>query len=88
MSNQGKTNRNGRIDFHGTFRHRHPELCAVGAVALHLYFTFHVAKCPKPDFAPDFDSPRATDVGFRSWYELLLFPSKNSPTEPLTPQGE
>jgi hypothetical protein len=42
MSDEGKTNTNGRIDEHGAFRHRLPELCPVGALAIHLFAYFHV----------------------------------------------
>lgn len=88
MSNQGKSNRHGRIDFHAAVRHCFPELCAIGAVAMQLFSQFHIANIQRPDFAPDFDSPQASDVGFRAWYQWLLFPGSKSQTEEMSAQGK
>ncbi|KAJ2930941.1 hypothetical protein H1R20_g6162, partial [Candolleomyces eurysporus] len=87
MSNQGKSNKHGRIDFHAAVRHRFPELCAIGAVAMQLFSHFHIANGKRPDFSPDFESPQASDIGFRSWYQWLLFPGSKSHTEEMSPQA-
>lgn len=78
MSDEGKTNTNGRIDEHGAFQHRLPELCPVGALAIHLFAYFHVEGHPRPKFAPEFDHPEASGIGYCDWYKLRLFPSSKS----------
>lgn len=75
MSDEGKTNKNGRIDEHGAFRHHLPELCPIGAIAIHLFAYFHIENNPCPKFAPDFNHPQASAMGYRDWYKLRLFPS-------------
>jgi len=84
MSNEGKTNTNGRIDYHGALRHRLPELCSVGALALHFFAWFHVENRPPPNFAPDFNNPQAPPHGYRDWYKLRLFPSSVSPYKEMS----
>ena len=78
MSDQGKTNKNGRIDEHGALRHRLPEVCPVGAIVIHLFSYFHIEENPRPTFAPDFNHPGASALGYRDWYNLRLFPSSKS----------
>jgi len=78
MSNEGKTNTNGRIDEHGAFRHHLPELCPVGTLAIHLFAYFHVEEHPRPKFALEFDHPEASGIGYHDWYKLRLFPASKS----------
>jgi hypothetical protein len=74
MSNQGKTNTTGRIDEHGAFRHRIPEL--------YLYSRFQLVGAGPPDFTPDYNDPRGGEWGYRKWYSLVLFPGgKDESTE-------
>ncbi|KAJ6529309.1 hypothetical protein B0H19DRAFT_1083062 [Mycena capillaripes] len=40
------------------FRHRHVEVCPVGAIATLYFVWFHVLNCLVPDFKPDFTDPR------------------------------
>ena len=83
LTNQGKTNKTGRLDEHGAFRHRHVELCAVGAIAFHIFSYFHILQKPRPVFEPDFDDPKYGEFGHRPWYDLLLFPGKQSDYVPM-----
>lgn len=73
LADNAKTNQHGRVDEHGTLRHRLVELCPVGAVALYLYAYFHILCRPLPEFAPDFSSPKYGEFGHRPWYEVHLF---------------
>ncbi|KAF5370934.1 hypothetical protein D9615_009780 [Tricholomella constricta] len=76
-SNKGKTNDTGRIDDQGAFRHRIPELCAIGALAFHLFGHYHLINASPPNFVPDFACPGASEFGYRDWYTKLLFPGSN-----------
>jgi len=76
LADQAKTNSNGRVDEHGAFRHRHPELCCLGSLALYLFSHFQVQEKSRPNFAPDFTDPKHTEYGRRDWYKLFLFPGK------------
>ncbi|KAJ3536673.1 hypothetical protein NMY22_g5932 [Coprinellus aureogranulatus] len=87
VTNQGKTNVNGRLDPHGAFRHRLPELCAVGALARHFFGQFHIDKGNVGSFEPDYSHPEATDIGRREWYKWLVFPGGKSKTEPMSAQA-
>jgi len=88
MSDEGKTNTNGRIDEHGAFRHRLQELCPVGALAIHLFAYFHVEGHPRPKFAPEFNHPQASEIGYRDWYKLRLFPSSKSLYKEMSYESE
>jgi hypothetical protein len=81
LTNQGKTNKTGRLDEHGIFRHRHVELCAVGAVGFYFFSHFHILQTAIPDFTPDFDNPKYGEFGHRPWYDRLLFPGKSNTEE-------
>ncbi|KAF5385999.1 hypothetical protein D9615_002501 [Tricholomella constricta] len=76
-SNKGKTNDTGRIDDQGAFRHRIPELCAIGALGFHLFGHYHLINASPPNFVPDFARPGAGEFGYRDWYTKLLFPGSN-----------
>ena len=79
FSNQGKTNTNGRIDIVGTFRHRHAELCGVGALAFYLFAQYQIANETHPTFEPNFDTAAGgTKSGYRKWYDLILFPGSSA----------
>ncbi|GAQ91375.1 hypothetical protein KFL_007750010 [Klebsormidium nitens] len=56
----GKTNKNGRLEYFGGIRHMQVEQCAVGAVAMQLFQTFHLLGAGVPDFSSR-----------ESWYNLL-----------------
>lgn len=76
MADQSKTNVTGRVDEHGIFRHRIPELCGFAGIGFYFFSYFHILKKPIPTFAPDFDDPNHSEFGRRDWYKLLLFPGK------------
>jgi hypothetical protein len=77
------------VDKHGALRHRLPELCGVGAVALLLFAHFHILGHPVPDFAPDFEAPECGQYGVRSWYQYHLFwPTRKPPTSSMTYESE
>ena len=92
ISNEGKTNINSRLDFHASLRHRHPELCSVGAVALYFFSMFHIIKQQRPDFAPKFIDPGDPQKGRRfDWHYLRLFPAGTSPEkcyDEMSPQSK
>ena len=48
---QGKTNHFGKLDRTAIMRHRSPEMCAVGALALYLFCRFHLRHEQFPSFA-------------------------------------
>ncbi|GAQ92643.1 putative Transcription activator [Klebsormidium nitens] len=64
----GKTNKNGRLEYFGGFRHTNVEECAVGAVAFQLFQTFHIL-FPEPGSFPDFSSRAAWYNKFPLFYE-------------------
>lgn len=76
MADQSKTNVTGRVDEHGIFRHRIPELCGFSGIGFYLFSTFHILKAERPSFAPDFNDPHHSEFGRRDWYRLPLFPGK------------
>jgi len=73
LADNAKTNQHGRVDEHGTLRHRLVELCPVGSLAMLLYAHFHIVSQPVPDFAPNWDTPGYGEFGYRPWYELCVF---------------
>jgi len=89
VSNEGKTNINSRLDFHAAFRHGHPEICSVGALALYFFSYFHIMKYERPDFAPQFVDPAHPEKGRQfTWHHHRLFPvSQNDPNEMMSPQS-
>lgn len=48
-SKQGKCNKVGRAEYSGAMRHRDVNLCTVGAVAIYLFYRFHVEGETPPD---------------------------------------
>lgn len=87
ISNQGKTNQNGRQDQTAFTRHADVNLCAVGALGFLLWFTEHVLEVPEATYVPDFSNEAGTagygKYGYREWYQRVLFPGKisTSPTQ-------
>lgn len=75
LVDQSKTNTSGRVDEHGAFRHRHVELCAVGALAILYWVHFHVLGKRPPIFAPDYADKNFGEFGRRQWYDIYVFPS-------------
>jgi hypothetical protein len=73
LADNAKHNQHGRVDEHGALRHRIPQLCGVGALAMHFFAHFHILSNPVPDFAPDFDSPNGGVYGLRPWYTYHVF---------------
>jgi hypothetical protein len=82
LLDNAKHNQTGCTDEHGAIRHRHPELCPIGGVAMLLWAIFHLRQIPVPSFVPDFSDPGFREFGCRKWYETkLFFASKASPTD-------
>ncbi|KAF7797744.1 hypothetical protein EIP86_008944 [Pleurotus ostreatoroseus] len=73
LADNAKHNQHGRIDEFGTIRHRHIELCAIGALALHFFCYFHVLNSPLPPLPPDFDN--------RDYSDSHVFPGKSLDSE-------
>jgi hypothetical protein len=91
LADNAKHNQTGRVDEHGAFRHRIPELCGVGALAMLFFGYFHILSKPAPNFAPDFVSPNCGQYGVRTWYEYhVFFPMARggSPEQPMTYDSE
>lgn len=88
VSNQSKTNTNGHIDTQGVLRHRKPELCAIGALAMHFFALFHMNGVNPPNFEPDWSNSEASAVGDREWYRYLVFPGGLGPTKEMTADCE
>lgn len=75
LANNGKTNREGRLDQVGIWRHKDPSSCGVFGVALHLFWSDQILGMERPPFEPDFatDDPEIGPYGFRQWYFRTLF---------------
>jgi hypothetical protein len=82
LSANGKTNREGRIDSNGSFRHKHVHSCAVGAIAFYLFAEDHIIHRPRPSFAAEFSTAGYGVYGRRAWYERYLFIAKH-PDKPM-----
>jgi hypothetical protein len=89
LADNAKHNQTGRVDEHGALRHRLPDLCGVGALALLFFAQFHVLDQPVPDFAPKFDEPDCGQFSAREWYQYHVFwPTRKSPSSQLTYESE
>jgi hypothetical protein len=89
IADNAKHNQTGRVDEHGALRHRVPELCGVGALAMLFFAHFHILDNPVPDFTPDFDSPESGQYGIRDWYEYHVFyATRHSLKKEMTYQSE
>jgi hypothetical protein len=85
LADNAKHNQTGRVDEHGALRHRLPELCGVGALAMLFFAHFHILCSPVPDFAPGFEEPDAGQYGVREWYQYHVFyPMQGSPVKEMT----
>lgn len=51
VKGRGKSNQFGKPLFSGYYRHSDVRLCAVSAVALYLFYRFHIAGEPSPNFS-------------------------------------
>lgn len=72
-----KHNQQGRVDEHGAFRHRLPEICPVGALAMLFFAYFHILDNPPPDFSPNFNDASSGEYGYRTWYGHHVFWAKS-----------
>ena len=72
VTNQGKTNQHGRIECAAALRHRHYQICALGALACHFFWRWHRTDEPFPTFT------RSED-----WYSIKVIQrdSKNNTQE-------
>jgi len=73
----------GCTNEHGTFHHRHVELCSVGGLAILFFAYFHILNIPVPDFKPDFSDTEFVEYGRRDWYGFYAFSTKQA-TSPIT----
>ena len=46
----GKVNKNGKVEYMGALRHKDPMRCAIGAFAMYLFWRFHINREPFPTF--------------------------------------
>ncbi|KAJ7178272.1 hypothetical protein C8R46DRAFT_1188289 [Mycena filopes] len=81
LADNAKHNQTGRLDEHGALRHKHVELCGIGAVAIMFFAYFHIAGYPVPDFAPDFKDKDYGEYGRRDWYTYHVFSTGVGTTE-------
>lgn len=70
IMDQGKVNQFGRIDYGGCIRHRDVEVCPVGALAMYLFWRYHVV-------GEVF--PRTADR--KTWYNTHLIDGKDASIE-------
>lgn len=84
VSDQGKTNTNGRLDEQATFRHRKPELCAIGGLGFYLFSLYHLLETEHPSFVPDYSDDRGGEFGYRGWYRMFLFPGSGGACSEMT----
>ena len=76
LADNAKHNQQGRVDEHGTLRHRVVELCPVGAILMLIFSYFHIMGKPVPNFVPDFTTEGYGEYGYREWYDCHLFAGK------------
>ena len=76
LADNAKHNQQGRVDEHGTLRHRIVELCSVGALARLFFAYFHIMKKPTPNFIPDFTKSGYGEYVHRDWYDYHVFAGK------------
>lgn len=89
LADNAKHNQTGRVDEHGALRHRIPELCGVGALAMLFFAHFHILSSPVPDFAPNFEGPSAGQYGVREWYQYHVFyPTRGSASKAMSYESE
>ncbi|CAK5262885.1 unnamed protein product [Mycena citricolor] len=80
LSDNAKTNQTGRLDEFGVLRHRHVEMCGIGALALHFFAHFHILNNLPPVFAPQFEKG-CGEYGKRDWYSYHVFFTVNPMNE-------
>ena len=73
LADNVKHNQHGQVDKHGVIRHCHPELCAIGALALTFLGHFHILDCVPPTFAPNFTNKHYGEYGHLEWYSHYVF---------------
>ena len=73
LMKQGKTNQFNRREFGSCLRHKNVRICAVGAVAMYLFWRFDVENEPIPDFS---DPPQ--------WYDIKLLKGGKDQTSPIS----
>jgi hypothetical protein len=84
LADNAKHNQQGRVDEHGTLRHRLVELCPVGAIVRLFFAFFHVMKRPAPSFVPSFTTGGYGEYGYREWYDYHVFASKEDVKSEMT----
>ena len=67
FSDRDKTNKSGQLEWSGAIRHKEPLHCAIGSIAMFLFYRWQVERSAVPDF-----SSRA------AWYFDCLSPGRKS----------
>jgi hypothetical protein len=73
LADNAKHNQLGRVDEHGTLRHRLVELCPVGAISRLFFAFFHIMERPPPAFVPSFTTEGYGEYGYWEWYDYHVF---------------
>ena len=73
MSDNGKMNQFGRLDYFGSLRHRIVELCSVRALAFHLYNQFDLQEGRIPQFASDHSDSSVGEFGGSWWGDHVFY---------------
>lgn len=89
LCDNAKHNQSGKVEEQGAIRHRLPELCAIGALAMHFFSLFHIAG-QEFNFAPEFTEESRTEGfgewGRRAWYQFKVFFASEI-SQPMTYQS-
>ena len=72
---QGKTNQFGRLEVGACLRHKDVDICPHGALALYLFWRWHVENEPFPSFRCSSE-----------WYPVKLLKTGNDPTKEMSYQ--
>ncbi|KAJ6499781.1 hypothetical protein DFH09DRAFT_1289918 [Mycena vulgaris] len=87
LADNAKHDQTGRVDEHDVLRHKHVELCGVGAFAMMFFGYFHIAENSVPDFSPNFSDTTYGEYGRRDWYTYHVF-STGIGTKEMSYQGQ
>ncbi len=72
---KSKRNQYGNVEETTLMRHKHPELCAMGALAMYFFYRWHVGDEPWPDFSKR-----------QNWYDIYVIKGASPVDESRYPQ--